>query len=111
MRNLPRALGTDLALRADRRSHYDRAAGRRVLASAAFSFYVANFGRYDATYGSLGAVIVLLFWFYLSFFIVLLGAEINAEREFRTGQPTRSDALKPRQMADSAGVPSSHGEA
>jgi uncharacterized BrkB/YihY/UPF0761 family membrane protein len=56
-------------------------------------------------------VIVLLFWFYLSFFIVLLGAEINAEREFRAGQPTRSDALKPRQMADSAGVPSSHGEA
>jgi membrane protein len=82
-----------------------------LLASAAFSFYVANFGRYDATYGSLGAVIVLLFWFYLSFFIVLLGAEINAEREFRTGQATRSDALKPRQMADSAGVPSSHGEA
>src|SRR5262252_5657883 len=56
-----------------------------LLASAAFSFYVANFGRYDATYGSLGAVIVLLFWFYLSFFIVLLGAEINAERELWTG--------------------------
>jgi membrane protein len=52
---------------------------------------------------------VLLFWFYLSFFIVLLGAEINAERELRTGQPTRSDA--PREMADPAAVPSSQGEA
>jgi uncharacterized BrkB/YihY/UPF0761 family membrane protein len=55
-------------------------------------------------------VIVLLFWLYLSFFIVPLGAEINAERKFRTGQPQGAMRLSP-QMAESAGVPSFQGEA
>ena len=52
-----------------------------LLASAAFSYYVANFAHYDRFYGSLGAVIILLFWLYISFYIVLLGTEINAELE------------------------------
>lgn len=43
-----------------------------------FGFYVENFGNYDATYGSLSAVIVLLTWIYLSAYVLLLGAEINA---------------------------------
>jgi membrane protein len=66
-----------------------------LLASAAFSLYVSNFANYDRTYGSLGAVIVLLFWLYLSFFIVLVGAEINAELELQTAKDTTVGRPKP----------------
>lgn len=52
-----------------------------VLVSLAFKVYVANFGNYNATYGAMGAVIVLLLWFYLSGFAILVGAELNAEIE------------------------------
>ena len=55
-----------------------------LLASVGFSYYVSNFANYDRMYGSLGAVIVLLFWLYISFYIVLLGAEINAALERHT---------------------------
>jgi membrane protein len=49
-----------------------------VLASVIFRFYVSNFGSYDATYGSIGAVIVLLLYLYISSLTILLGAELNA---------------------------------
>ncbi|MGK7376676.1 YihY/virulence factor BrkB family protein [Planococcus sp. 1R117A] len=46
--------------------------------SLGFSFYVSNFGSYSATYGSLGAIIVLMLWFFLTGLILVVGAEINA---------------------------------
>ena len=49
-----------------------------ILISSAFSYYVKNFGRYSATYGSIGGVIVLLIWLYMSSIIVVLGGEVNA---------------------------------
>ncbi len=52
-----------------------------VLASAAFALYVANFGSYNKTYGTLGGVIVFLVWLWLSNVAILLGAELNAEVE------------------------------
>jgi len=62
-----------------------------VLASAAFALYVANFGSYDETYGTLGGVVVLLVWLWITNLAILFGHELNAERE-------RSDEL-------AAGVP------
>ena len=55
-----------------------------ALGSWAFSLYLANFGRYNEVYGSIGAVVALLMWFYLSALVTLLGAALNAELELRT---------------------------
>jgi membrane protein len=52
-----------------------------VIASAAFAFYVANFGSYNKTYGTLGGVIGFLVWLWVTNIAILLGAELNAERE------------------------------
>lgn len=55
-----------------------------LLISVLFSRFVTKFGNYNATYGSLSAVIILLIWFWLTAFIVIVGAEINAEMERHT---------------------------
>jgi membrane protein len=52
-----------------------------ILASAAFALYVANFGSYDKTYGTLGGVIVLIVWFWITNLAILFGHQLNAERE------------------------------
>ncbi len=49
-----------------------------IVVSLLFSYYVGNFGNFSVTYGSLGGVIILLIWFYLSAVIIILGGEINA---------------------------------
>ncbi|MGQ0443950.1 MAG: YihY/virulence factor BrkB family protein [Beijerinckiaceae bacterium] len=50
-----------------------------LAASALFSYYVTNFGSYDATYGSLGAAVIFLLWFWVGTLVLLAGAEIDAE--------------------------------
>jgi membrane protein len=52
-----------------------------IIASALFGFYVANFGSYDKTYGSLAGVVVFLVWLYIVNVAILFGAQMNAERE------------------------------
>jgi membrane protein len=52
--------------------------------SLLFSLYTANFGRYNETYGTLGAIVVVMLWLYLTALMVILGAELNAELERQT---------------------------
>jgi membrane protein len=66
-----------------------------IVASLGFSFYVSNFASYNETYGSLGAVVILLMWFWISAYIVLLGAEMNAEMEHQTERDTTSGPSRP----------------
>jgi len=77
-----------------------------LIASAAFSLYVSNFANYDRLYGSLGAVIILLIWLYISFYIVLIGAEINAELELQTAKDTT--AGRPRPMGERGAFVADH---
>jgi membrane protein len=66
-----------------------------LLVSAIFSLYIAYFGNYNATYGSLGAAIILMLWFYWSAYAVLLGGELNAAIERRTARNPTPEPTHP----------------
>jgi membrane protein len=66
-----------------------------LLGSIGFSWYVDNFGKYNQTYGALAAVIILLLWLFLSAFVVLLGAELDAETERQTARDTTTGPERP----------------
>ncbi len=79
-----------------------------AVTSLLFSWYAKEFGNFNKTYGSLGAVIVLMTWFYLSSFVILLGGEINAELEHQTSVDSTKGKPKPMgkrnaEMADTLG--------
>ncbi len=67
-----------------------------IIASLLFSFYVANFGNYNKTYGSLGAVVGFMTWIWISSIVVLMGAELNAELEQQTDRDSTIGPEKPR---------------
>jgi len=66
-----------------------------LVASIAFSVYVSEFASYNKTYGTLGAIVILLMWMYISSFVVLLGAELNAEMELHTTRDTTTGPERP----------------
>ena len=65
-----------------------------LAATFGFGVYLANFDRYDLTYGSLAAVVILQLWIYLSAFALLLGAKLNAEIELQTTRDTTVGAAR-----------------
>ena len=79
-----------------------------LAASWAFSFYLQNFADYNATYGTLGAVIGFMMWTWISVIILLVGAELNAELEHQTSKDSTTGLPQPlgsrgAQMADTVG--------
>ena len=67
-----------------------------IAASLVFSFYVANFGNYNKTYGSLGAVVGFMTWIWISSMVILMGAELNAELEQQTERDSTVGPEKPK---------------
>jgi membrane protein len=70
-----------------------------IIVSALFGIYAANFGSYNKTYGSLGAIVIFLVWLWLTNVAILLGAELNAEvergRQIEAGQPPEREPFLP----------------
>ena len=66
-----------------------------LIASVLFSYYVGHLASYDATYGPLGAVAGVMVWFWVSAYVVLLGAELNAELELQTSRDTTEGPPRP----------------
>jgi membrane protein len=79
-----------------------------IAGSLAFSYYLQNFADYDGTYGSLGAVIGLMMWMWLTAIVILVGAELNAEIEHQTARDSTEGRERPlgargAAMADTVG--------
>jgi membrane protein len=70
--------------------------------SVGYSLYVGNFGHFDRTYGSLGAVVGFMTWIWLSLIVVLLGAELNSELEQQTSSDTTAGPAQPRGLRGAA---------
>src|SRR6185436_4156431 len=66
-----------------------------IAVSVAFSWYLSRFADYNATYGSLGAVIGLMMWLWISTLVVLVGAELNSELEHQTARDSTTGTAKP----------------
>jgi membrane protein len=66
-----------------------------LIASALFAIYTSNFGNYDETYGSLGGVVVLMMWLFITALVIVLGAELNASLEQQTAQDTTEGPDEP----------------
>ena len=77
-----------------------------VIVSLGLSAYFSRFADFNQTYGSLGAIIALMFWLYASAFVVLLGAEINAPMELQTRRDTTTG--DPRPMGDRSAYVADH---
>jgi membrane protein len=80
-----------------------------IVGSVLFSWYATNFGSYNQTYGSLGAVIGLMMWLWLSTIVILIGGELDAEMEHQTARDTTTGPPKPlgargARMADTVGA-------
>jgi membrane protein len=85
------------------------AAGFWLVGSLGFSWYVNNVAHYDATYGSLGAVIGFMMWIWFSVMVILIGGELNAEIEHQTARDSTTGAEMPlgergAAMADTVGL-------
>ena len=66
-----------------------------LVGSGLFSLYAARFGKYEDTYGALGAVVVVMLWLFLTAYAIVLGAELNAESERQTAQDTTTGRHRP----------------
>jgi membrane protein len=77
-----------------------------ILASVGFSIYANSFGNYNKTYGALAGVIILMFWLFLTAFVVLVGAELNTEMELQTVKDTTKGPQEP--MGERGGHAADH---
>ena len=67
-----------------------------LVGSYFFNLYITEYASYNETYGSMGGVVILLMWFYVTAFTILLGAAINAAAELQTEEDTTAGKAKPK---------------